>query len=181
MKMMMKLMKKMMMMKMTKMTKKNFAQIFRGGPNRRESDLPVVEEEEGVELEVEVPQDAADDSGLAWLTSLGDEDAAEVEAEEKLKEELGWLSSIKPEKKGERRAPEVVTGYVAKPSAAAAAYKGKALPIPPFWRMAERKDIERRFRYERPDLLQRWKRMSKDAQRSEKRRGKLRVGVIRAH
>ncbi|CAJ1433547.1 unnamed protein product [Effrenium voratum] len=133
-----------------------FARVFKGGPKRRESDLPV-QEDEGVEEAPVAPEAAPAD--LSWLTSL----VAEA-PEPKPAEELDWLTSLKAPK-AKPKASQVQDGQPKRFD------DGRALPIPPFWRTAPLEQLEKDLLQLRERMLPRIKRMAKDAQRAEQKRG----------
>eukprot|EP00929_Paragymnodinium_shiwhaense_P109554 TRINITY_DN76023_c0_g1_i1.p1 TRINITY_DN76023_c0_g1~~TRINITY_DN76023_c0_g1_i1.p1 ORF type:complete len:310 (+),score=76.09 TRINITY_DN76023_c0_g1_i1:82-1011(+) len=172
--------------------KSSFARIFKGGAKRREAGFEgefLKEEEEGVEevpepLELTTPQTGAT---LSWLTSLGADSAAVVEEADAADEapaavdvssvdvtslELGWLGSIgggpgKAKAAAISTVASVASGGVWTPSlsAAAEAYVGKPLPIPPLWSTAPRHVLKKELMRDRPILLSRMRRMSRDAKR----------------
>jgi len=147
----------------------SFARIFKGGPQRHKSDLPVGEDE-GLQ---EVPREAAAqaetaDAGPSWLSSL------EV-PEDQPKAELDWLSSLKKKAKPkEASQPKVEKAEYARSD------DGQALPIPPFWRTASEEELETQLLKLRETMLPRIRRLAKDAVRAEKMRaGQLKPRPVR--
>mmetsp|Transcript_49494 Transcript_49494/g.80256 ORF Transcript_49494/g.80256 Transcript_49494/m.80256 type:complete len:222 (+) Transcript_49494:106-771(+) len=145
-----------------------FARVFRGGPKRGESDLPV-QEDEGLQEIPKAPdaEAAGNGGGVSWLTSL-----LGIKAEEPSSavSELGWLGSLKASASG--KPPRVKEELEqAEMEAPATSLLGKALPIPPFWRLASEEEMEEALRKQRPAMLLRIRRLAKDARRAEQRRG----------
>lgn len=167
-----------------------FARVFRGGPQRAASFLPVGEDE-GKEVVFEepppVPESAGGDS---WLSSLGAEAPGSAEGEAAVVAEtlpartaepasaVDWLTSIGAAKGKASGMPAAEQAVVAaglaagELSPAAAAVVGKALDIPPFWRTAPKEELERELRRNRAPLLHHMKRLAKDARRSNKQKGR---------
>jgi len=168
-----------------------FARIFRGGPRRRQADLPE-QEDEGQEAAPFVGDDNQDEGRLQWLNSLGatggQVEGAPQPTETDAAGEVDWLRSLRSSSDLKSRGPtSKVT--VQSPSemeeaeppleTAANAYAGKPLPIPPFWRTSTMAELEREFQNERRELLLRTKRMAKDAKRKEQRRGRFGLRLSR--
>jgi len=181
-----------------------FARVFRGGPQREKSFLPVGEDE-GKEVTydelVPVPEqddedDEEDQDAASACEQEGDaEEAAEAAGEAAVADPLGWLSSIgasaaapsgssKRARVEEAADPSVNTASSsaattalrtpAPLSEAAQAIVGKALDIPPFHRTAPLWQLERDLRRRRPALLLSMRNFAHDARRVEKNRGQFR-------
>jgi len=147
-----------------------FARAFPGGPRRKEADLPE-REDEGEE---EAPEATAEDSTgnvVDWLTSLGTENEAGKLAQPAAVEEVDWLSSIVS-------ADAVVAGSKLQPSSTLLAHVGKPLPIPPFWRTASADELNAQLTRQKARLWDRMKRMRMDANRVQKKRGKVKVRTM---
>mmetsp|Transcript_67665 Transcript_67665/g.148450 ORF Transcript_67665/g.148450 Transcript_67665/m.148450 type:complete len:193 (-) Transcript_67665:74-652(-) len=137
----------------------SFARIFKGGPQRQKSDLPVQEDEGFQEVPGETSTSQETATGLSWLSSLEDSEP---------KAELDWLSSLKATKPKPKE--------VSKPSKSVETFQvksddGQALPIPPFWRTATAEELEKQLLKLRETMLPRIRRLAKDAHRAEQKRG----------
>lgn len=160
-----------------------FAQVFRGGPRRRESDLPE-RDDEGQEmvLPTEPGVEEGHASGLPWLSSLGKVPGSpapsepERPIEETVSGELGWLTSLKASggKPSAGVAPTPLPGATG--ATQATSYVGKPLEnVPPFWRTAPSEQLEHELQQKRSALWLRLKRLSKDAKRMEQKYGRARA------
>merc|ERR1711920_639683 len=113
------------------------------------------------------------DGGGNWLLSLG----AESNEPANVEEDVDWLSSLTGSS-AKAAQPIAVSVDVSKSekkvSDAVLAYVGKPLPIPPFWRTAPKEQLDKQLQRERPLLLERMRRMAKDARRTAQRLGRLR-------
>mmetsp|Transcript_61944 Transcript_61944/g.192407 ORF Transcript_61944/g.192407 Transcript_61944/m.192407 type:complete len:282 (-) Transcript_61944:48-893(-) len=159
-----------------------FARVFKGGPRRKEADLPE-QEDEGRQEAPAASEEARGGAPPDWLTSLGAEGAAVGEDAGAAAEAptgapgLDWLTSLT----GARPAAPATQGVLpdavgaGRLSAAARAYVGKALPIPPFWRTSTEEQLEQKFLNECSSQLERLRRMAKDSRRVAAKRGRLRV------
>lgn len=113
-----------------------FAYVFKGGPRRKEADLPEREEDRR-ELHLPPQEDQRNDSTGDWLTSLGGP------ADEQAQGDMGksdnkvcavdWLTTLKSTA---HISVGAATGSSREQSPTLAAYMGQPLPIPPFWRTA---------------------------------------------
>jgi len=173
-----------------------FARVFRGGPKRKEADLPEREDEGREALSDEAPEAAEPSAATAdWLSSLAVEGGGEAE-EADGKDSAGvapsaldWLSSIgavggkaksaapaPPPATSDDRTVEQDDVDLPPLPAAASKYAGVALPIPPFWRSEPLKKLDRRVRENRRTLLPAMRRLVREARKNDPRKGRARVG-----
>jgi len=95
--------------------------------------------------------------------------------------QLSWLSSLETHSAvttGARLPQSGAAGQLGEPESESAVdvaavldqYRGKPLPIPPFWRTESLEETEREFQRRRPGLLDLFKRSSRDARRQQQQR-----------
>mmetsp|Transcript_5716 Transcript_5716/g.16597 ORF Transcript_5716/g.16597 Transcript_5716/m.16597 type:complete len:179 (+) Transcript_5716:4795-5331(+) len=90
--------------------------------------------------------------------------------------DVTWLGSLRSGVGLEAAAPKAsARGGGAELSSAVAAWAGKALDIPPFWRTKPEEELEQVFYETRSDLWQRMRRLAKDAKRRDAKRGLVRT------
>jgi len=161
-----------------------FARVFRGGPRRKEADLPDMGDEGVEEVPAAPPQEQDGGATAGWLTSLGeapDEPAAAPPAEpERGPADIDWLGSLKGVTAPGGAAAAAGKGKeagvgVAQPSAAVAAWAGKPLDIAPFWRTQPEEELLEVFLEQQSELWQRMRRLARDAKRREEKRGRVRA------
>eukprot|EP00913_Durusdinium_trenchii_P000393 g361.t1 len=130
--------------------KPSFARIFKGGPQREKSDLPVQEDEGLQEIPGETENKTQEsDAGVSWLSSL---------VQEQPKAEVDWLSSLKAPKAKPKEVPKTMPERRKRRDVQS---DGQALPIPPFWRVATAEELEEQLVNLRGTMLPR--RTSSDA------------------
>ncbi|CAK9000993.1 unnamed protein product [Durusdinium trenchii] len=140
--------------------KPSFARIFKGGPQREKSDLPVQEDEGLQEIPGETENKTQEsDAGVSWLSSL---------VQEQPKAEVDWLSSLKAPKAKPKEVPKTMPERRKRRDVQS---DGQALPIPPFWRVATAEELEEQLVNLRGTMLPRIRRLAKDALRAEQKRG----------
>mmetsp|Transcript_113561 Transcript_113561/g.321576 ORF Transcript_113561/g.321576 Transcript_113561/m.321576 type:complete len:261 (-) Transcript_113561:183-965(-) len=162
--------------------KATFARVFKGGPRRKEADLPEGEDEGQEAVIEEPPAEEGGGGGLPWLSSLGaapgspapsDDDRPAAPA---ASGELSWLTSLKTAGSrppgGKAPAPTSGAAGASQDPAAATGHIGKPLDgVPPFWRVTDRGQLEHELKEKRGALLKRIRRLAKDAERREARFG----------
>lgn len=151
-----------------------FAYVFKGGPRRKEADLPEREEDRR-ELHLPPQEDQCNDNAGDWLTSLVG--SADEQARGDTSKSVGrvgavdWLTTLKS-------TADISVGAAAgtarEQSPTLAAYMGQPLPIPPFWRTASEEDLTEKLSNERSALWNWMKANKKKALKTEKKRGSRR-------
>mmetsp|Transcript_58890 Transcript_58890/g.127370 ORF Transcript_58890/g.127370 Transcript_58890/m.127370 type:complete len:254 (-) Transcript_58890:43-804(-) len=151
-----------------------FARVFQGGPRRRESGLPTKEDEghEGVSSVATVA--STDAVGSDWLSSLGSAAAEDKPISASKPSSVDWLGTLTGgPARGQDSTPSTAVAVPASEDISQleeAEWVGKALPIPPFWRMLPRGQLEQKLESERPVLAQMVRRRAKDSKRVERGR-----------